>query len=105
MTSISNTISLEEKKSRKRFVRSLEYEVIAHLALQQFVKNDKANFELLLSIPLKDRIPGLINEYGLKRMHKLIKTIFQQFCDSIAVGKSKKLTEAKTSVGGSDLIL
>ncbi len=93
------------KKSRKRFMRSLEYEVIANLALQQYVKEDKADFELLLSIPLQERIPGLVAEYGLKRMHKLVKLILQEFCYSVALPKSKKLTETKTSVCACDLIL
>jgi len=106
MNSTNNIISLDEaKKSRKRFVRSLEYEVIANLALQQYVKKDKADFELLLSIPLQERIPGLISEYGLKRMHRLIKLILQEFCYSIALPKSKKLTETKVSVCACDLII
>ena len=98
-------ISGQVKKSKKRFVRSLEYEVIANLALQQYVKKGQAEFELLLSIPLPERIPGLISEYGLKRMHKLIKMILQEFCYSIALPKSKKLTETKTSACACDLIL
>lgn len=106
MNSTNNIISLDEaKKSRKRFVRSLEYEVIANLALQQYAKKDKADFELLLSIPLPERIPGLVGEYGLKRMHKLIKLILQEFCYSIPLPKSKKLTEIKVSVCACDLIL
>ncbi|MGN6166421.1 MAG: hypothetical protein ACTHOF_17955 [Flavisolibacter sp.] len=106
MNSISNIISIDEaKKSRKRFVRSLEYEVIANLALQQYAKKNTADFELLLSIPLQERIPGLIGEYGLKRMHKLIKLLLQEFCYSIALPKSKKLTETKIAVCACDLIL
>lgn len=106
MTTTTNIISLDEaKKSRKRFTRSLEYELIANLALQQYSTADGANFESLLSIPLSERIPGLIGEYGLKRMHRLVKTILNEFCYSIALPKSKKLTETKTSVVACDLIL
>lgn len=106
MDSYSNIISLKEAgKSRKRFTRSLEYELIASLALQQYGTADGANFEALLSIPLPERIPGLISEYGLKRMHRLIKTILHEFCHSIALPKSKKLTETKISVTACDLIL
>jgi hypothetical protein len=79
--------------------------VIANLALQQYIKKEKPDFELLLSIPLTERIPGLIKEYGLKRMHKLIKLILQEFCYSIALPKSKKLTETKISACACDLIL
>lgn len=106
MNYTNNVISLEEaRKSKKRFTRSLEYEVIANLALQQYSTADGANFEALLSIPLAERIPGLISEYGLKRMHRLIKTILNEFCYSIALPKSKKLTETKTSVVACELIL
>jgi len=102
----NNIISLDEaRKSRKRFTRSLEYELIASLTFQQYAKDDQANFEALLSIPLTERIPGLTNEYGLKRMHRLVKTILNEFCIAIALPKSKKLTETKTSVVACDLIL
>jgi hypothetical protein len=102
----SNIITLDEaKKSRKRFTHSLEYELIASLAVKQYSTADGANFEALLSIPLSERIPSLINEYGLKRMHRLLKTILNEFCYSIALPKSKKLTETKTSVVACDLIL
>ncbi len=106
MNDTNNILSLDEaKKSRKRFVRSLEYEVIANLALQQYVKDNNPEFVLLLSIPLPERIPGLLGEYGLKRMHKLIKLLLQEFCYSIALPKSKKLTETKISVCACELIL
>jgi hypothetical protein len=102
----NNIISLDEaRKSRKRFTRSLEYELIANLALQQYSTADGANFEALLAVPLSERIPALISQYGLKRMHRLIKTILNEFCYSIALPKSKKLTETKTSVTACDLIL
>lgn len=102
----NNIISLDEaRKSRKRFTRSLEYELIANLAVQQYATADGPNYEALLSIPLSERIPALINEYGLKRMHRLIKTILNEFCYTVALPKSKKLTETKTSVTACDLIL
>ena len=106
MNDTNNILSLDEaKKSRKRFVRSLEYEVIANLALQQYVKDNNPQFNLLLSIPLSERISGLLGEYGLKRMHKLIKLLLQEFCYSIALPKSKKLTDTKISVCACDLII
>ena len=102
----NNIISLEEaKKNRKRFTRSLEYELIAGLAVKQYSTADGANFEALLSIPLTERIPALIKEYGLKRMHRLVKTILNEFCHSVSLPKSKKLTETKISVVACDLIL
>jgi len=102
----NNIISLDEaRKSKKRFIRSLEYELIANLAVQQYATADGPNYEALLSIPLSERIPALINEYGLKKMHRLIKTILNEFCYTVALPKSKKLTETKTSVTACDLLL
>jgi hypothetical protein len=106
MTHNNIIISLEEaKKSRKRFTRSLEYELIAGLAVKQYSTADEVNFEALLSIPLTERIPALTREYGLKRMHRLVKMMLIEFCYSVALPKSKTLTETKTSVVACDLIL
>lgn len=99
------TIGERAPKSRKRYVRSLEYELIAGLALQQYVSEDRPAYDRLLSIPLGERIPALWDEYGLKRMHRLVRLILQEFCLSLALPKSKKLTETKLSVCACDLIL
>ena len=86
-------------------MRSLEYEVIANLAMKQFVQEKEINFEDLLSIPLTERIPGLINDYGLKRAHRLIKLVLQEFCYSIPLPKSAKLSDTKIAACACDLIL
>ncbi len=105
----NNIIALDTKKPKKttgkRYVRSLEYEMLANLTLQQFVKEDAVEFESLLSIPLANRVPALAKEYGNKRMHKLIKLILQEFCASVPLPKSKKLTETKASVCACDLMI
>lgn len=89
----------------KRYIRSLEYEVIANLAIKQFVEEDNVRFDGLLSIPLVERIPGLINNYGLKRAHRLIKLVLQEFCYSIPLPKSAKLSDTKIAACACDLIL
>jgi hypothetical protein len=90
----------------KRFVRSLEYEVISNLAMKQFVaEGEVIQFEGLLSIPLAERIPGLIADYGLKRAHRLIKMVLQEFCYSIPLPKSAKLSDTKIAACACDLIL
>src|SRR5215203_4636457 len=94
-----------KKAPGKRFVRSLEYEVIANLATKQFLQKDVVLFDKLLSITLTERIPGLINEYGLKRTHRLIKLVLQEFCYSVPLPKSAKLSETKISACACDLIL
>ncbi len=89
----------------KRYVRSLEYEVIANLAMKQYIAGDNIFFDRLLSIPLTERIPGLVNNYGLKRAHRLIKMVLQEFCYSIPLPKSAKLTDTKIAAVACDLIL
>jgi hypothetical protein len=94
-----------QKAPGKRFVHSLEYEMIANLAVKQYGNEDHVAFDRLLSIPLTERIPGLINGYGLKRAHRLIKTILQEFTWSIPLPKSAKLSDTKISAVACDFIL
>lgn len=90
----------------KRYVRSLEYEVISNLAMKQYrMENNAIDFEGLLSIPLKERVPGLVAGYGLRRAHRLIKMVLQEFCYSIPLPKSAKLTDTKIAACACDLIL
>ncbi len=90
----------------KRYVRSLEYEFISNLAMKQYIgENDVIAFDGLLSVSLKERIPGLIAEYGLKRAHRLIKMVLQEFCYSIPLPKSAKLSDTKIAACACDLIL
>jgi hypothetical protein len=111
MKNINNIIPIEGQQPEfkatpgKRYVRSLEYEVIANLAMKQFVADNKILFEGLLSIPLAERILGLIKDYGLKRAHRLIKMVLQEFCYSIPLPKSAKLSDTKIAACACDLIL
>lgn len=111
MNNIDNIITMEGQRPeikqapRKRFVRSLEYEVIANLATKQYLQGEVILFDRLLSISLTERIPGLINDYGLQRAHRLIKLVLQEFCYSIPLPKSAKLTETKIAACACDLIL
>ena len=111
MNYIDSIINMEgqapvmKKAPGKRFVRSLEYEVISNLATKQFLQGDKILFERLLSIPLTERIPALINDYGLQRAHRLIKLVLQEFCYGVPLPKSAKLSETKIAACACDLIL
>ncbi|HYO21651.1 MAG TPA: DUF6633 family protein [Flavisolibacter sp.] len=111
MNNIDNIITMEgqmpeiKQAPRKRFVRSLEYEVIANLAMKQYLQGEVILFERLLSIPLTERIPGLINDYGLQRAHRLIKMVLQEFCYSSPLPKSAKLSDTKIAACACDLIL
>lgn len=97
--------TLSTRPTGKRYVHSLEYELIAALAIKQYTHGEDAAFDRLLSIPLTERIPGLINAYGLKRAHRLIKTILQETIWNIPLPKSAKLSETKISAVACDFIL
>jgi len=111
----TQTLPLEEKmnkelpratqKSKKRFVHSLEYELIAGLALQQYIQDGVADFHLLLSIPLSERIPCFVREYGLKRIHHLIKLLVKEFYTTPPLQKIKKPTETKLAVCACEIML
>lgn len=98
--------TLPAPKTRgKRFVRSLEYDRLACLTLQNFQVDGEPDYVALLSIPLSNRIPALIREYGLKRMHQMIRLLVKEFCYSISLPKVKKMTETRMAVCACDLML
>src|SRR6476469_1170948 len=115
MNYTSKTLPREEKtggelpkaihNTKKPFQHSLEYELIAGLALQQYVKNGNADYQMLLSIPLTERIPGFIREYGLKKIHQLIKLLVKEFYSTIPLNKTKKLSETKFAVCTCEIML
>lgn len=111
MNTINNVVAMEPQEPvmnqapRKRFVRSLEYEVIANLAKNQYTVGEEILFERLLSIPLIERIPGLITDYGLQRAHRLVKMVLQEFCYAIPLPKSAKLSDTKIAACACDFIL
>ncbi|HEX8315229.1 MAG TPA: DUF6633 family protein [Flavisolibacter sp.] len=111
MNNIDNIITMEgqtpemKQAPRKRFVRSLEYEVIANLATKQYLQGGVVHFDKLLSIPLTERIPGIIKDYGLQRAQRLIKLVLQEFCYSSPLPKSAKLSDTKIAACACDLIL
>lgn len=94
-----------KRKVTKRVTKSLEYEMITHLAVQQFQQDNEIQFDRLLSIPVKDRIPAMINEYGRKRIHQMLYMMVKEFNYRIALPKAKKLTETKMSVAACEFLL
>jgi hypothetical protein len=92
-------------KITRQFTHSLEYEIIANLVLQQYEKDDNVRFDLLWDITPKDRIPALTEEYGKRRMYKLIATLLKEFCISIPLPKTKKLNDTRIDVYACDLMI
>ena len=56
-----SNIDLPVQKKKGRFVRSLEYELIANLAIQQYTIQGKPDFQRLLSIPMKERMYAVVS--------------------------------------------
>jgi hypothetical protein len=61
-----------KRKSSRLYIDTLEYGMIANLVVQQYQQEGEVKFDALLSIPLTDRIPGLIEKFGKKTMHRLL---------------------------------
>lgn len=93
------------RKTKRQFTHSLEYEIIANLVLQQYEKDGDVRFDLLWSILPTDRIPTLMEEYGKRRMYKLIATLLKEFCISIPLPKTKKLNDSRINVCACDLMI
>ena len=93
------------KKSRKKFVRSVEYEVLSNLIMQNYLVDGKPDFERLLSIPEDSRIPGLMKEFGIRRVYQMIVLIVREFCYGTGLAKSKVLTETRMKVCACDILL
>ena len=93
------------RKTTRQFTHSLEYEIIANLVLQQYEKDGGVRFDLLWNIAPADRIPALTEEYGKRRMYKLIATLLKEFSISIPLPKTKKLNDTRINVCACDLMI
>lgn len=108
-TSLRAVKSTESTTPRKRFsplnINTLEYGIITNLVLQNYQKDSKVKFDALLAIPLSERIPGLIESYGKKTVHRLLVMILKEFNNKLKLPKAKKLTETKISIAACELML
>lgn len=99
----------ERKSPRKRFsplnINTLEYGIIANLVVQNYQQEGVVNYEALLSIPQSERIPGLIENYGKKTVHRLLVMMLKEFNNKLVLPKAKKLTDTKTSMAACELML
>jgi hypothetical protein len=50
--------------------------------LDQFKERGMVKFETVLLIPLKDRLPGLVEQYGKEKIHSLLIVLLTDFCNS-----------------------
>lgn len=50
--------------------------------LEQYKERGLLKFDKLLSIPVKDRLPGLVEQYGKNRIHDLLIILVTEFANS-----------------------
>lgn len=100
-----NASSAKQKTYSKQNSNTLEYGIIANLVTQQYQQDDTIRFDALLSIPVSERIPGLMESFGKKTMHQLLLMILKEFIQSLALPRAKRMTETKLSMAACALML
>jgi hypothetical protein len=93
------------KRSNRLFTSTVEYTMIANLVSQQYQKDGAVRYDALLAIPFEDRIPGLIQKYGNKTMHKLLVMTLREFTASLGIPRYKQPTDTQISVLACEIML
>lgn len=100
----SRTVKARRVPSRL-YTSAVEYGMIANLVLHQYQKGANVQFEALLSIPLDDRIPGLVEKYGKSTMYQLLMMVLKEFVAALLLPVYKKPTETNLSYAACDIML
>jgi hypothetical protein len=100
-----NSAESTPKKIYRPNINTLEYGIISNLVVQQYGANGDVNWNALLSIPLTERIPGLIHSYGKKTMHKLLVMILKEFTAALPLTKIKKMTDTRIAIAACEIML
>ncbi|HYH14229.1 MAG TPA: hypothetical protein VD794_03355 [Flavisolibacter sp.] len=93
------------KRSNRLFTSTVEYTMIANLVSQQYQKDNAVRYDALLAIPFEDRIPGLIQKYGNKTMHKLLVMTLREFIASLGFPRYKQPSDTQVSVLACEIML
>lgn len=93
------------KRSNRLFTSTVEYTMIANLVSQQYQKDNVVRYDALLAIPFEDRIPGLIQKFGNKTMHKLLVMILREFIATLGFPRYKQPTDTQVSVLACEIML
>jgi hypothetical protein len=94
-----------KRNSSRLFTSTVEYQMIANLVSQQYQQQHEVLFDRLLSIPFEDRIPGLMERYGKKTMHKLLLMVLKEFVASLGLPAYKRPTETRISILACEIML
>lgn len=97
------------KTTRRRYsplnLNTLEYGILSNLVLQNYQHAGQVKFEALLEIPVSERIPGHIENFGKKTVHRMLVVILKEFNNKLLLPKAKKLTDTKISIAACELML
>lgn len=94
-----------KRSSSRLFTSTVEYTMIANLVSQQYQKDGAVRYDALLAIPFEDRIPGLIQKYGNKTMHRLLLMVIREFFASLGMPRYKQPTDTRISVLACEIML
>jgi hypothetical protein len=93
------------KRQPRPYVNTLEYDLISSLVHQQYTQGGSVRFDLLDGIANEDRIPALMTDFGVKRMHHMLLLMVRSFLFGLPITKAKKLTDTKMSAVACDLMV
>ena len=102
---VRKAISGQPKRLPKINCNTVEYGIIANLVTQQYQQDEAVRFDALLSIPVSERIPGLMESFGKKTMHQLLLMILKEFMQSLGLPRAKRMTETRLSMAACELML
>ncbi|TCJ11987.1 hypothetical protein EPD60_15625 [Flaviaesturariibacter flavus] len=94
-----------KRQPSRLFTSTVEYTLIANLVVQQYQQGHDVLWDKVLSLPFEDRIPGLMERYGKKTMHKLLLMILKEFVGQMNLAAYKRPTETRVSVAACELML
>jgi hypothetical protein len=94
-----------KRQPSRLFTSTVEYGLIANLVLQQYQQGHDVLWDKVLALPVDDRIPGLMERYGKKTMHKLLLMILKEFVATLNLAAYKRPTETRVSVAVCEIML
>jgi hypothetical protein len=93
------------RASSRLFTSTVEYTMIANLVSGQYQQQEFVLFERLLAIPVEDRLPGLMERYGKKTVHRLLLMVLKEFIASLDLPAYKRPTETRVSILACEIML
>ena len=101
----ATTTAPAKRNSSRIYTTTIEYSLISNLVAQQYIQGKDILFDKLLSVPVADRIPGLMERYGQKTVHRMLLMILREFAFTIPLPRYKKMSDTKLSVLACELML